>query len=322
MSKILEDSPQRWSVMVPCYQPSLLLRETLASARAALRGLSSEVQLEIVDDASPDVDVRDLVKSWNIPDVRVYRRETNGGLAKCWNTCIHRAQGEFIHILHQDDLVKPNFYCKLQDLFVRHPLAGMAFCRSEFLQESTISEEPIEQHDEGILLDWIDRICERQRLQCPSVVVRKSTYEKVGGFDEKLKYVVDWEMWVRIAAHFPVAYTPKVLASYRCHADSETARLKHSGLISKDSKQAYNRIKKSLRGSEYQLQRQMVFEYLLFISSGAVSMAAASGDFGLARRELQGLIRCWGASMPLRQLVKHSKWYLNLTFHLTGGENG
>jgi GT2 family glycosyltransferase len=300
--------------MVPCYQPSLLLRETLASARAALRGLSSEVQLEIVDDASPDVDVRDLVKSWNIPDVRVYRRETNGGLAKCWNTCIHRAQGEFIHILHQDDLVKPNFYCKLQDLFVRHPLAGMAFCRSEFLQESTISEEPIEQHDEGILLDWIDRICERQRLQCPSVVVRKSTYEKVGGFDEKLKYVVDWEMWVRIAAHFPVAYTPKVLACYRHHGGSETVRLRRSGLISMDAKHAYKNMKNRLRGPQYQLHRKLILEYLLSISSGAVYLAASNGESKLARHELKNLIQCWGATMPLIQLARHLKWYFNLTY--------
>lgn len=301
--------------MVPCYQPTSLLRQTLASASVALRKMSSEVQLEIVDDASPDVDVRDLVKSWDIPNVRVHRRETNGGLAKCWNTCIQRARGEFVHILHQDDLVKPDFYNDFQDLFVRHPSAGMAFCRVEFLQASTITEEPIEQHNEGILLDWLDRICERLRLQCPSVVVRKSTYEKVGGFDEKLRYVVDWEMWVRIAAHFPVAYTPKLLASYRVHEGSETARLRRCGLISMDAKQAYKNMTYRLRGATYQMHRELILEYLLLISSGAVAMAEANGETEVARRELRSLIKCWGTSMSLIQLLRHFKWYFNLTIN-------
>ena len=29
--------------------------------------------------------------------------------------------------------------------------------------------------------------------------------------------VEDWEMWVRIAAHYDVAYTPEILAEYRLH---------------------------------------------------------------------------------------------------------
>jgi GT2 family glycosyltransferase len=317
MSKACEDVPHRLSIMVPCYRPTVLLKETLVSALVSLRRISAEVQIEIVDDASPDVDVSTLVESWDLPQVRVYRRETNGGLATCWNTCIERASGEFIHVLHQDDLVKPDFYLRLHNLFVRYPSAGMAFCRAEFLQQNmTTSEEPVEQQQEGILVDWLERICQRQRLQCPSVIVRKSTYQTVGGFDEKLKYVVDWEMWVRIAAHFPVAYTPHILSSYRCHEGSETARLKRSGLICQDAKRAYDNMKLRLHGPQFKQHRTHLLEYLLLISSGAVSSAVANGELKLARRELQRLIGCWGTCMPLAQLVRHLKWYFNLTLRL------
>ena len=48
-------------------------------------------------------------------------------------------------------------------------------------------------------------------------------YEKLGGF-YGVNYGEDWEMWVRIAAHYDVAYTPQILAEYRMHSRSISAR--------------------------------------------------------------------------------------------------
>jgi hypothetical protein len=58
----------------------------------------------------------------------------------------------------------------------------------------------------------------------PSVAVRRTMYEALGGFDDRLTCSEDWEMWVRIAAARPVWYEPQVLASYRMHGASNTAR--------------------------------------------------------------------------------------------------
>ena len=46
------------------------------------------------------------------------------------------------------------------------------------------------------------------------MVVKRSVYEKLGGF-YAVHYGEDWEMWTRIAAHYPVAYSPECLAIYR-----------------------------------------------------------------------------------------------------------
>lgn len=37
-----------------------------------------------------------------------------------------------------------------------------------------------------------------------------------------MTYGEDWEMWVRIARYYPVAYTPELLADYRTHDHSLT----------------------------------------------------------------------------------------------------
>ena len=44
-------------------------------------------------------------------------------------------------------------------------------------------------------------------------------YEKLGGY-YGVTYGEDWEMWTRIAAYYPVAYTPEILAEYRMHTQS------------------------------------------------------------------------------------------------------
>jgi hypothetical protein len=46
------------------------------------------------------------------------------------------------------------------------------------------------------------------------MVVRRKVYEVLGGF-YAVNYCEDWEMWIRIAAHFPIAYSPNCLALYR-----------------------------------------------------------------------------------------------------------
>jgi hypothetical protein len=58
----------------------------------------------------------------------------------------------------------------------------------------------------------------------PSIVVKREAYERLGGFDHRLLCAEDWEMWIRIAAEYPVWYEPEPLAFYRMHATGNTGR--------------------------------------------------------------------------------------------------
>jgi hypothetical protein len=83
---------------------------------------------------------------------------------------------------------------------------------------------PLEQHESGVLENWLERLALEQRIMTPSMVVRRDVYEGVGGFDARLICSEDWEMWVRIAARFPIWYEVEPLALYRMHFDSNTGR--------------------------------------------------------------------------------------------------
>ena len=66
----------------------------------------------------------------------------------------------------------------------------------------------------------------------PCIVVRRSVYEELGGFDDRLACAEDWEMWVRLAARFPVYYEERPLACYRLHGNSNTEGTCATGRVS------------------------------------------------------------------------------------------
>lgn len=220
-----------WSVMIPAYNPPKdYLEQTLLSVLAQDPG-AEQMQIEVVDDCSPRVDVAALTRAIAGHRVLVSQTPNNLGLAGCWNTCIERARAEWVHLLHQDDLVLPGFYERLGSLTRSVPQAGMVFCRFAHIDESGNWQGlgPLEQKHSGLLVHWLERVSTGHHVECPAVVVKRSVYERLGYFSRELNFALDLEMWIRIAAHYPVGYEPAILACYRHHAGTETKRLEQAG---------------------------------------------------------------------------------------------
>jgi len=215
-----------WSVMIPTYRPQeTYLRQTLESVLSQAPG-PEQMQIEVVDDASPDVDVAALVRSIAGGRVAFSRTTKNLGLAGCWNTCIGRARGQWVHILHQDDYVLPEFYQTLARAAARHPEVGLLATRSFFVDAEAvvISVSPRLKNLEGGTRA-ADDLFYSAPFQCPGVVVKRSVYEARGGFRTDLAYTLDLEMWARAISATGGLLTPEVLACYRQSDSNETGRL-------------------------------------------------------------------------------------------------
>jgi GT2 family glycosyltransferase len=164
--------------------------------------------------------------------VDFFRQPRNVGHTANFNTCLQRARGRLIHLLHGDDCVRDGFYAAMERLLEREPDAGAAFCRYIAMDESGGwgNVARLEQPDDGLIPGWLERIAVGQRLQTPCMVVRREVYERLGGFDSRPRGLgEDWEMWVRIAAHYPVAYLPEPLALYRVRSSSLSGGMLRSG---------------------------------------------------------------------------------------------
>ena len=219
-----------WSVMMPVYRPDAHY------FRLALEGLLQQdeglerMQIEVVDDCSPDGDVERLVREIGGNRVAFSQTPQNLGLAGCWNTCIDRARGKWVHLLHQDDLVLPGFYKALAKVDASPENVGAAFCRHAWCdgdgKRSRVSQLHLEHA--GILNEFMNLIASQQRIQTPSVVVRRQVYEQLGGFRIDLGYTLDWEMWQRIGSKYPIWFEPEIRAVYREHRGAETSRIRRS----------------------------------------------------------------------------------------------
>lgn len=221
-----------WSVMVPIYNcPPHYLRETLQSVLCQDPG-PAEMQIEVIDNCSTAGDPEALVQEIGGGRISFHRQPSNVGIVENFNTCIRRATGQWVHILHGDDTVRPGFYDRLGRGIAAHPEAGAALCRIIYTDEDgqwTGLTEP-EARAPGVLGDdFVVRQLLDQRIQFAGIAVRRSTYEELGGFLPSLSHCLDWDMWKRIAVRKPVFYDPEPMACYRLHAAADSSRLMRSG---------------------------------------------------------------------------------------------
>jgi glycosyltransferase involved in cell wall biosynthesis len=235
-----ENTPRPlWSVMIPTYNCANYLRETLTSVLAQDPG-SDLMQIEVIDDCSTKDDAQAVVEELGKGRVGFYRQPQNVGHTKNFETCVTRSRGQLVHLLHGDDCVKEGFYRKLQLAFEENPEIGAAFCRPILMDENShsLGTWKLEEPESGILSNWLERIAVDQCIQTPSIAVRRDVYEKLGGFDTRLSWVEDWEMWVRIAAHYSMWYEVEPLALYRIHSSSNTGRYIQTGENIRDLRRA------------------------------------------------------------------------------------
>lgn len=223
-----------WSVMIPAYNCLPYLGQALESVLSQDPG-PALMQIEVIDDASTDGNVEELVRNMGKGRVGYYRQPENRGSLRNFETCLQRAKGELVHLLHGDDAVLPGFYAAVDTLFTTDPNLGMVCTRYAYIDHSGkfLHNGALVQNSAGRIDDWLVKLASLHGIQPPGVVVKRSVYEALGGF-YAVHYGEDWEMWCRIAKDYPVAYHPEVLAYYRQHGDNISSRSLVNGQVIKD----------------------------------------------------------------------------------------
>ena len=217
------------------------------------------MQLEVVDDYSTLDDPSAVVHQIGHGRVEFVRQPSIVGHVANFNTSLRRSRGELVHILHGDDCVAPGFYPAMQHVFEQHPDVGAAFCQHIVIDEDGhwIALAEMDLRQSGPIPDWFERIATGQRLQPPAMVVRRSVYEELGGFDRRIAaYDEDWEMWVPISTRHVVLYEPKPLVMYRVRTQSLSAHTLRTGANMRD----LAKVMTSFRGMCHTTPDRMWFE--------------------------------------------------------------
>jgi glycosyltransferase involved in cell wall biosynthesis len=303
-----------WSVMIPTYKARAdYLEETLKSVLQQDPG-PGQMQIEVVDDCSPDGAPVELVRRVAGDRVAVHQEPANNGLAGIWNRCIERARGEWMHILHQDDVVLPGFYERLYYGITCNPDIGMAFCRFAIIDANGHWKElgPLESTTAGVLDNWLERVATGYHVECPAVVVKRATYELLGGFRPELTSALDVEMWVRIAANAPVYYEPQIFAGFRRHGGSESAMQIRRGVNMRDMARAIEIWKDYLPANSAAQLEQQGRRYWAGVSLMLAQHFSSADDVATCASQLRAAKDLWNRGQHrLRRLRLEAKLRLH-----------
>ena len=280
-----------WSVAIPTFNPR---RDYL---EAALRGVldqdpgPDEMEILVVDDASTTGSIEAWIREIAGDRVTFHREPRNLGLAGIWNRCIERSRGKWIHILHQDDVVLPGFYQALR----RHPPdAGAAFCRWFITDGEGVAGTwgPLERPEPGLLIDFPALLGTGVHVVCASIAVKRAVYESIGGFRPDLSHALDWEMWMRIAAFYPIHYHPEPLATWRVHAGATTAGQIRTGVNVRDIGNAIRIWRAYLpNGAGTEIARQSSRDWAM-LGLVLAGMHLEQGDYQVVRAQLAAALSC------------------------------
>ena len=216
----------RFSVMIPTFNCAEYLRVCLASVLEQDPG-PGRMQIEVIDDCSTLDDPETVVRELGGGRVGFTRQAHNVGAVGNFNTCIRRASGELVHILHGDDFVLDGFYDEIDRLATAQPGAGMYATAIRFVDDAGAvidTSEPLTPYENGPSRS-IAPFGRGTPVQFAGCVVRRRAYEEVGGFLRGLLHVADWEMWIRIVGQHGMVGTSVPFAAYRRFMASDSSRL-------------------------------------------------------------------------------------------------
>jgi glycosyltransferase involved in cell wall biosynthesis len=215
------------SVVMPVYQGSRYLESSLRSVFAQS---FRDFDVTVVDDGSVDGShqIAERVAAECRGDVpfRLVRNAVRHGLVGNWNRCLEQAGGTYVLLFHQDDLLDPEMLRRSVAAFTQHPDLGLVYSTYWCMDahdrpRPPWSESPFSGRIDGLRL--VEALIRENFICCPSVVVPRSVYERVGAYDTRFDFSADLEMWMRIASRYDAFCCPEIGVRYRLHDAQVTA---------------------------------------------------------------------------------------------------
>jgi len=204
-----ESDHPRFSIVTCTWNSAATLADTLASVRAQT---CQDLEHIFVDAGSRDATL-DLIDAH--PVRKRVLHDVTGGISRAMNAGILAARGEFVAHLHSDD-----YYADptvLEQVARRFDDSGAAWVVGQIrvLRDGILAEPwPMRRFSYRAYASG------RAAIAHPAVFVRRSVFEQVGLFDESLRYAMDIDLWLRLAARMPPALIERPLTVFREHAGS------------------------------------------------------------------------------------------------------
>jgi alpha-1,3-rhamnosyltransferase len=255
------------TVGIATYNSSKFITETLESVK---NQTYTHIELIVSDDCSKDNTV-DVINIWlndennrsRFANVNILVVESNTGVSANCNRIFNAASGIYLKLLAGDDILLSN--CILDNLkFIEsNPLAKIVFSQVGIFNDIYVPNEFTEIKPESVPLNLMNPNFDSKKqheilLDCdritytPSVFFHRQTILDVGGFDESIRMIEDYPMWLKLtSSNIQLFYFNKVTVGYR----------RHSGALNYKNKET---IFQPSVSAVFQIRKKYVFPHFSF----------------------------------------------------------
>jgi glycosyltransferase involved in cell wall biosynthesis len=222
-----------FSLVIPTYNGESFIEQTLLSV---LNQKKSFDEIIISDDNSTDKTLEICEKYKN--KIEIFKNENGpSGFVNGWNNAIAKATGDYISVLHQDDLLAESFLLEMKKIIADHRDVLHFFSTCNYIDEKgIITDVSFPTTNEVICYLGLDYVKAYQNLgnihihRVPGVITHRSIFEKIQ-YNPLSGHIADDDFFYRVGIYTNVIGFLKPLASYRIHDKSETGKLEDSKLV-------------------------------------------------------------------------------------------
>jgi glycosyltransferase involved in cell wall biosynthesis len=213
-----QENKPTFSIITCTWNSAATLADTLASVAAQT---CQDIEHIFVDGGSNDGTL-DMIAAYmhDRPGNKRVLRDVGGGISRAMNQGIEAARGEIIAHLHSDDYYNgPDVLATVKRSFEGEGVAGRpldwVFGNIQILRNGKMLP-PYAMPD----FSYRSYVAGHSSIPHPAVFVRKRAFERVGMFDESLKYAMDIDLWLRLGAVARPVMIDQPLTVFRDHAGS------------------------------------------------------------------------------------------------------
>lgn len=195
------------SIVTPSYNQAEYLEATL---RSVLDQDYPAIEYLVVDGGSTDGSVEIIRR--HAGALAWWTSEPDAGQAEAINKGLARASGEIVAWLNSDDVYRPGAVSAAVAALAAHPAAGLVYGDVDFIDGAgrTIGRNSYRQYGLADLLAF--RI-----IGQPSIFLRAEVLRTAGGLDPDYHYLLDHQLWIRMARLAGMAYVPAAWSAARQH---------------------------------------------------------------------------------------------------------
>ena len=199
------------SIVTPSFNQSAYLEQTICSV---LEQDYSNVEYIVIDGASTDGSA-DIIKKYS-SRLAYWVSEKDSGQADAINKGMKRAKGEIVAWLNSDDYYLPHAIKSAVAALEANPQAMMVY--GNMLAVNQTGQTINQLRYRPLTLE--DLLC-FQIIGQPAVFMRRGGFEKAGGLDLDFHFMLDHQLWLKIAAQGPMVHVNETWSAARFHPQAK-----------------------------------------------------------------------------------------------------